>query len=193
MEIGVFEWYLIGINILGFILFGINNFLYARNAEQTIDTALTIVSILGGSVGIFLFTILFDRKAVKENMMSRVFLVSIMIIQIVAYLFFRGFRATTITFAFLEFFDAHPLLVTYLLAINVITLIAFGLDKIKAVEGRNRIRILTLLGLAFVGGSIGALIGMYAFRHKTRMDYFTVGVPLILVMQVVVIFYLMNL
>ena len=56
----------------------------------------------------------------------------------------------------------------------------------------GRIRIVTLLGLAFIGGSIGSLLAMYLLRHKTRKDYFTVGVPLIIVMQVVVIFYMMN-
>ena len=58
-------------------------------------------------------------------------------------------------------------------------------------EHRSRIAIITLLGLAFIGGSIGALIAIYAFNHKTHKDYFTVGVPLI-IMQVVVVFYLMN-
>ena len=50
----------------------------------------------------------------------------------------------------------------------------------------------TLLALAFAGGSIGSLIAMYAFHHKTKKDYFTVGVPLILIMQIVVVFYIMN-
>ena len=49
-----------------------------------------------------------------------------------------------------------------------------------------------MLGLAFIGGSLGGLIAMYAFQHKTKKDYFTVGIPLIMVMQAVVIFYLMN-
>lgn len=60
---------------------------------------------------------------------------------------------------------------------------AFAIDKIAAIEGRSRIRIVTLLGLAFIGGSIGGLIAMYLFRHKIRKDYFTVGIPLIMVMQ----------
>ena len=51
---------------------------------------------------------------------------------------------------------------------------------------------MALLGLAFIGGSVGALIGMYGFHHKTKKAYFTVGVPLILLMQVVVLFYVMN-
>ena len=76
--------------------------------------------------------------------------------------------------------------------INFITLAAFAIDKIAAIEGRFRIRIVTLLGLAFIGGSLGGLIAMYLFRHKIRKDYFTVGIPLIMLMQVFVIFYFMN-
>ena len=51
---------------------------------------------------------------------------------------------------------------------------------------------MTLLGLAFMGGSIGALIAMYVFHHKTKQDYFSVGVPLIMLMQAFVFFFLMN-
>lgn len=80
----------------------------------------------------------------------------------------------------------------YLLVINVVTLIVFAIDKIAAIEHRSRIRIVTLLALCFIGGSIGGLLAMYVFRHKTRQDYFSVGVPLIMIMQVVVIFYIMN-
>jgi len=84
------------------------------------------------------------------------------------------------------------LLLWYLIVINVITLVFFAVDKIHAIENKSRIRIITLLGLAFIGGSLGAIIAMYVFRHKIRKDYFTVGVPLIIVMQIVVVFFLMN-
>lgn len=95
-------------------------------------------------------------------------------------------------FAFWEFFDAHKILIAYLITINVIALIVFAADKIAALEHRSRIRNVTLLGLAFAGGSIGALIAMYIFHHKTKKDYYSVGVPLIILMQAVVIFFLMN-
>lgn len=72
------------------------------------------------------------------------------------------------------------------------TFAAFAIDKIVAIERKPRIRIVTLLGLSFVGGSIGGIIAMYLHRHKTRKDYFTVGLPLIIVMQIVLLFYVMN-
>ena len=72
----------------------------------------------------------------------------------------------------------------YLAAINVVTFLVYGLDKWKAKQGAWRIKESTLLLLAAVGGSVGALLGMQAFRHKTKHLQFTVGVPLILLVQI---------
>ena len=72
----------------------------------------------------------------------------------------------------------------YLLLINAV---AFGLmlvDKIKAKKNRWRIPERTLFGSALLGGSIGALLGMYTFRHKTKHLSFTLGMPAILIAQI---------
>ena len=82
--------------------------------------------------------------------------------------------------------------ILYLGVINLVTFIVFAIDKANARANRSRIRIVTLLGLSFAGGSVGGLISMYLFRHKTQKDYFTVGMPLIIVTQIVVLFYAMN-
>ena len=190
--ISYFGYYLIVINIIGFILFVVNTWLYTETPEGQIDKFLTIICLLGGSVGILLAILIFDRKARKGNMMSRVFIACVFVIQIVIFLIIRGHIADNITVNFWDFFYSHKILIFYLVVINVITFVAFALDKIAAIKDRSRIRIVTLLGLAFIGGSLGALLGMYLLHHKTRVDYFTVGVPLIIVMQVVVIFYVMN-
>ena len=126
------------------------------------------------------------------NMMSRVFIICVLIIQIIAMLFIKGFHGEEINIAFWEFFGRNKILMIYLGIINVITFLAFAIDKLHAIKGKRRIRIITLLGLAFVGGSLGALLGMYTLRHKTKVDYFTVGVPLIMIMQAVVVFFVMN-
>ncbi len=73
----------------------------------------------------------------------------------------------------------------YLAAINVITFIMFGADKARAVKGRWRISEAALILAALLGGSIGALAGMRIFHHKTRHRKFTVGIPVILVFQIV--------
>ncbi len=186
--------YLISINVIAFLLYGINTWLYKHTEKGQIDILLTIIALLGGSAGLLLYILLFDRKAVKDNMMSRVFIACIFVIQLIIFLISKGFVADHITLAFWKYFSDHKILLVYLAIINIVTLVAFALDKIAAAEHnvKSRIRIVTLLGLAFIGGSIGAIIGMYLFRHKTKKDYFKVGVPLIIVMQVIVLFYIMN-
>ncbi|HIR07080.1 MAG TPA: DUF1294 domain-containing protein [Candidatus Pullichristensenella stercoripullorum] len=193
MAIGTFEYYLIAINILGFILYGINTLLYRFTENGQIDTVLTITSLLGGSLGIVLCILLFDRKSVKQNMMSRVFIACVFVVQTIVYLYIKGIHGENISLAFWDFFEKNKLLLFYFIAINIITFIAFGVDKQKAIEQKSRIRIITLLGLSFIGGAIGGWIAMYTFRHKTKKDYFTVGLPLIVLMHIVVILYLMNL
>ena len=75
--------------------------------------------------------------------------------------------------------------IIYLAAINVITFIMFGADKARAAKGRWRISEAALILAALLGGSIGALAGMRIFHHKTRHRKFTVGIPVILVFQIV--------
>ncbi len=77
------------------------------------------------------------------------------------------------------------LLLIYLLAINLITFIMYGLDKRKAIKNQWRIPEKTLLGAALLGGSAGALAGMKAFRHKTKHWKFKICVPVFLVLHVV--------
>lgn len=187
---GFWTWYLIVINIIGFMLFLVNTWLYSHTETGQVDKWLTITSLLGGSVGILLAILIFDRKAVKGNMMSRVFIACIFVIQLVVFLFVKGGHANKIILDVSNFFNRYKVLFIYLLVINIVTFVAFTVDKFNAIEGRSRIRIVTLLGLAFVGGSVGGLGAMYLFRHKTSKDYFTVGIPLIMVMQVVVLGYI---
>lgn len=71
----------------------------------------------------------------------------------------------------------------YLLFINTATFLIYGIDKWKAKRNRYRISESTLLYLAVFGGSIGALLAMQLFRHKTRHKKFTVGIPAIAVLQ----------
>ena len=72
----------------------------------------------------------------------------------------------------------------YLLLINAAAFLLMLTDKVRARKNRWRIPERTLIGSAILGGSIGALLGMYAFRHKTRHLKFTLGVPAILIAQI---------
>lgn len=75
------------------------------------------------------------------------------------------------------------LLLYYLLIINAAGLLLMLVDKWKAKKNRWRVRESTLLLVAALGGSVGCLIGIYLFRHKTRHLKFTLGIPLILAAQ----------
>ncbi len=82
--------------------------------------------------------------------------------------------------------------IIYLLGLNVITFFVFGIDKGKAVKDKWRISEKVLFILALLGGSVGALAGMYTFRHKTKKPAFKFGIPAILILQLAVIFFLHN-
>lgn len=73
----------------------------------------------------------------------------------------------------------------YVIIINLVTLIVFGVDKYKAKKGAWRIPEATLFILSIAGGSFGALCAMFLFRHKTQHWTFLIGIPLILVIQIV--------
>ncbi len=79
------------------------------------------------------------------------------------------------------------ILVWYLAAINFTTWVVYGLDKGRAKSGKWRIPERTLLLLALVGGSLGALAGMIMFRHKTRKPKFYISVPVMFVAHCVIV------
>ena len=75
----------------------------------------------------------------------------------------------------------------YLVVINVVTFFLYGIDKWKARRDKWRIEEATLLWWAAFGGSIGALLGMKAWHHKTLHKKFTIGVPAILMAQIAIV------
>lgn len=79
----------------------------------------------------------------------------------------------------------------YLIIVNAAAFLLMLADKQKAKRGAWRIPEKTLIGAAAIGGSIGALCGMYLFRHKTKRLKFTLGIPLILAVQIIAVIFLM--
>lgn len=77
------------------------------------------------------------------------------------------------------------MLIGYLLLINAVTFFLMLSDKRKAVKKRRRIPEATFLSLAVAGGALGIIAGMYAFRHKTKHLKFTLAVPVILALQII--------
>lgn len=85
----------------------------------------------------------------------------------------------------MEFPSVETSLLIYLAAINIIGFAIMGIDKLKAKRRAFRIPEATLFTVALIGGSLGSLLGMYTFRHKTRHRKFTIGMPVILALQVI--------
>ncbi|MCQ2507614.1 MAG: DUF1294 domain-containing protein [Dorea sp.] len=74
----------------------------------------------------------------------------------------------------------------YLLAINLTGFLSMGIDKRKAVKNHWRTKEKTLFLFALLGGTIGSILGMKVFHHKTRKWYFKYGMPLILTLQILI-------
>lgn len=72
----------------------------------------------------------------------------------------------------------------YLVLINIVTFVTYGVDKLKAKKQCWRIPESTLIGLGVIGGSLGALIGMQIWHHKTQHNVFRFGIPFVIVLQI---------
>ena len=97
----------------------------------------------------------------------------------------------------------NEVLLYYLIVINIVTFLVYGIDKWKAKQGSScrrasdhrssgRISECTLLILAVIGGSIGASLGMKVWRHKTQHKKFKYGLPLILLAQIALIYLILD-
>lgn len=74
----------------------------------------------------------------------------------------------------------------YLIIVNILTFILFGLDKKYAIKNKWRIKEFTLFLLCFIGGVIGGMVGMRIFHHKTNKNHFLIGLPLILIIHLII-------
>jgi uncharacterized membrane protein YsdA (DUF1294 family) len=87
--------------------------------------------------------------------------------------------------------DMQQIIIVYLVVINVVTFFMYGIDKWKARKAKWRIREAALLGLAVLGGSVGAWLGMRVWHHKTLHKKFRYGVPAIIIIQLLLVGYLL--
>ena len=86
--------------------------------------------------------------------------------------------------------DLLKYVLSYLAAINLVTFLVYGIDKLRAKRGAWRIPEKTLFLLPILGGSVGAIAGMKVFHHKTKHWYFKYGLPLILILQIALVVWL---
>ncbi len=81
---------------------------------------------------------------------------------------------------------------TYLLIINLTGFFLMGIDKKRAKENQWRISEKTLFLTALLAGSLGSIAGMYFFRHKTKHTTFKIGMPCILILQIILLLYFLT-
>ncbi len=86
--------------------------------------------------------------------------------------------------------DVVLAIAVYISSVNLLGLILMGIDKYKAKKRTFRIPEATLFTVAIFGGSLGTTLGMFLFRHKTRHWYFLYGMPLIMMIQAAIIYFL---
>lgn len=82
------------------------------------------------------------------------------------------------------------IVIIYLLVINILGFLIMGIDKHKAQMGNRRIPENTLFMFTILGGGVGTIAGMYVFHHKTKKLKFKIGMPLILVLEILIFIYL---
>ncbi len=199
MNLSILDYYLVGINVLGFFIFIPYVYFFApigNEKANIFDKILTIISICFGSLGLLISILIFGRtpkEDKKSTMMSRIFIWSVLVIQIIIVLIIKGNKYTNVTLDFINYFKEYKILFIYIVSINILTFIIYAYDKLVSIYNKRRISIVTLLFLSFIGGSVGALLSMYLFRHKTSKDYFVEGVALTLLMHIFILFYLINL
>ncbi|SDQ44542.1 Uncharacterized membrane protein YsdA, DUF1294 family [Virgibacillus subterraneus] len=82
------------------------------------------------------------------------------------------------------------LIILFLIGVNAMAFILMGIDKQKAIRHKYRIPERTFWGLAILGGAVGAFLGMKRYRHKTKHRLFTLGMPSLIVIHIILIVYL---
>ncbi len=83
--------------------------------------------------------------------------------------------------------NSLSIVIAYLIVTNIIGFALMGIDKRRAIRNAFRVPEATLFAIAIAGGSIGSILGMLIFRHKTKHWYFKLGMPLVLVFQLLII------
>lgn len=183
--------YLLLANTIGFIFYLIYKMLRPGVIKNFINIFIYLLAIGGGSLGLVLAILIFDRKADKDGLTLKVFAFMALFIELVLYLLINK-DMDALNLDFIGFFRSRLYLLVYLVIINLITFLAFAYDKYRAKNDGWRVKNFFLLGLSFLGGSLGGLLGMKFLRHKSKKSYYRLGLPLMVLLQVLVLVYFMN-
>ncbi len=185
------EYYIGGISLIGLAAGIIDARLSKGKERNVLSIPLAIISVLGGAGGVLIASLLFGGKSGKDNIFARLFSFCVLVIQCIL-LVLLLILEPPYEYDFPAFFAGHIWLAAYIALASVFSFALFGIDKKRAERGGRRISIAGLLLSAAAGGSPGAIIGMFAFRHKTKKNYFFIGLPMILLVQILLLFLAMN-
>ena len=197
--------YLILINAVSFFLFTIDLHRHGKTGRTLQPAWIFMVSVLlGGAAGANLYFLLFfphfmrsKRKSRKVNSIEhdtyncwRICCLLTLVVQAIFVFTVYGSRIHLSLRQITPYRDKlMPGILFYLVLINLVTFIIFAVDKWKARNNRFRIKEAVLFLLCLLGGTIGGIIGVHALHHKTTRQAFVVGIPLILLVQVVTVIY----
>lgn len=188
MTLTLFQWYVITINVVAFIVFTIDYHKYSHGGSGIKPAVIcNIVTLFGGAFGSFMAELLWDRKIEKTNAQSRIYTLVLLVLQVLFFWAIWGPNHEAIRERALTFFNEHKILCIYYVVINMITFSLFAVDKIKAIKKAWRIREIILLGLCFLGGGTGGFLAMDLCNHKVNSMHFMVGVPMMICAHLVLI------
>ena len=188
------QLYLLAINVLALGLHALNHAVAVRGGRELLrPEALASLAVAGGAAGAAVGILLWGRRTAKDNVWDRLVVAAFLVLWgvLLGFFYVRPLDAQ----GCLEQLRTgnHLPLAACVAAASVAAFAAFGIDKRRARRGAWRIPEAVLLGLAFAGGSPGALLGMRAFHHKVRSPEFVFGLPLIVVAQLALLAFLLNL
>ncbi|MBR2835964.1 MAG: DUF1294 domain-containing protein [Coriobacteriales bacterium] len=183
-----FQWYVIAINIVAFLVYTIDFQIYIHGGDGIKPAVLcNLVTICGGAMGTLAAEVLWDRKINKQNAQSRIYTLVWLILQVAFFWSIWGPNHETVKAHALAFYNEHRILCIYYAVINLVTFVVFAIDKVKAMMDAWRIREVILLGLCLLGGGIGGILAMDICNHKVNSMHFMVGVPLLICAHLVLI------
>lgn len=183
--------YLLTVNAVAFLAFTIDFLIYKFAGRELVDhRVLSLFAVVGGGMGMLLAFLLWDRRVVKDNVARRFIAVLGVIVWTLVTLCIYGVVR----------FDVKALLAPpdlasltsvgiYVLTMSAVTFCVFVYDKWQAEHGGWRVREFVLLMLSLLGGALGGLLAMHLVRHKTRVYYFSWGLPIMIILQVGLVVY----
>ena len=173
--------YLSAINLLAFWIFSVDYKIYSQRGKGIKPAVLcNVVTILGGSLGALIAEFVWDPRVQKINALSRLYTIAWLFIHLSFVYAVLGPKHEIILQRVSAFYGQNKLLIWGLIILNIVTFLVYAIDKVNAIYEKGRIREVVLLGLAAIGGAVGALLAMDLLNHKVKSMHFIIGVPLIL-------------